>query len=143
MIKILFANLCAIALLITLTGCVGRQGGQRVPSTFTYPSAPEIVEYQEVRTFRSLSGIVRDPQNEVMAAVLVEVLAEAGKARLDAVLSGKDGRFNLRSQRGSGTYLVRFSKPGFNSVIIHARLGRDGAGGMSITLPLSAGARSF
>lgn len=139
MIQSLLVKLGAIALLFAQTACLGRQGGQRVSSIFVYPDAPEIVEYQDVRTFKSLSGMVCDPQHEAVANVLVEVLSESTTERLDAVFSGKDGKFNLRSANSNGTYLVRFSKPGFNTVIIHAKLSRGVAQDISITLPFSAG----
>ncbi len=130
-------NLCAIALMTALTGCIAKH----VSPTFTYPDAPEIVEYREVQTSKSLSGIVRDLQRGTIAAVLVEVLSEPSATRVDAVLSDKNGKFSLRPRSGNDVFLLRFSKPGFNTVVIHVKLNHDGgAHDLSITLPFSAGA---
>lgn len=134
----MFVMLCAIALLFMQIAWLGRQGGQHVSSTFVYPDAPEIMEYQEVQSVKSLSGIVRNPQGDAVGDVLVEVLSVATRVRFDAVLSGRDGKFNLGSQNSTGTYVVRFSKPGFNTVVMRIKLSRAGARDISVTLPFSA-----
>ncbi|MGA2261019.1 MAG: carboxypeptidase-like regulatory domain-containing protein [Acidobacteriota bacterium] len=139
MINRMFVTLCAMALLFMQIACLGRQGGQHVSLTFVYPDAPEIVEYQDVRPVKSLSGIVLNPQDDAVGDALVAVLSVATKVRLDAVLSGKDGKFNLGPQNSTGAYLVRFSKPGFNTVVIRIKLSRVGAQDISVTLPYSAG----
>jgi hypothetical protein len=138
MINRALVKMCTMALLFAGTACLTGQGGQRVPQTFVYPDAPEIMEYQAFREVKSLSGIVRDLQHGIIADALVEGLSDKAANRLEAVLTGKNGKFTLPLQNRSGPYRIRFSKPGFNTVILHIKLSQHATQDLSVTLPFSA-----
>ena len=67
--------------------CICKQGRQQVSLSFTHHDVPEIIEYDDIRRFRSLSGVVYS-QHEGLTAVLVEVVSESSGAELNAVLFG-------------------------------------------------------
>jgi hypothetical protein len=126
------------ALVLTLVGCVATRAGQSVPADFAYPSAPEVVEYESTRFVRSLRGVVRNQQGDALEKALVEVLSAETRARLDALLTNKDGSFDFQGSAPREAVFLRFSKPGFNTVVIRVAVNPEAREIVFVTLPFSA-----
>jgi hypothetical protein len=125
------------ALVLTLVGCVGTRAPQRVPADFAYPSAPEVVEYESTRFVRSLRGVVRNQQGDALERALVEVLSAETRSRLDALLTKQDGTFVFPGSPPTEAVFLRFSKPGFNTVVIRVAVSPKARESVFVTLPFS------
>jgi hypothetical protein len=112
------------------------QRGQKVPDTFSYPESQEIIQVDAEIRSRSLSGVVRDPGGAVASKVLVERVRSGWGKRIGAVLSDAKGRFTF-SAVTPGTYFLRVSKPGFNTLLLTVRVSTKARSTLRIELQLS------
>ena len=80
----------------------GRVQQRSVPKDFSYPDASETL--QIAMTARSLAGVVRAPNGEALADVLVERVSADWKNRIDATFTDPDGRFVLSTLPDEGIF---------------------------------------
>lgn len=106
---------------------------------FSYPDSPELVEIEEIKISNCLCGVVQNMQGDELDGVLVERLGEQRRERVSAILSDKKGRFHLdQGNTGGDSYLLRFSKPGFNSILVRVRCDAAASDKLIVQLPFSA-----
>ena len=126
-------------LLATAMGC-GVVGGPTmqlmpsVPDSSIYPSSPITIEHAAAFEAEDLAGTVTDHADFPMPEVLVEALSD-GK-RIEAVLTDSQGRFILK-RRAPGLYLLKASKPGFDSQLIKVKVSLETKGVLRVTLTVS------
>jgi len=112
---------------------VGTLTKLRVPKEFSYPEASETV--QIALSARSLAGVVRVPNGEVLPDVLVERVSADWKKRLDATFTDTQGRFHL-SALPDGKYSLKVSKSGFSTLKVEVRVKKKAKSLMDLALPL-------
>ena len=111
----------------------GRPQQHRVPKEFSYPEASETV--QIALSAKSLAGVVRVPNGEVLADALVERVSANGKKRLDATFTDSQGKFHL-SALPDGKYFLKVSKSGFSTLKVEVRVKKKAKSLMDLALPL-------
>jgi hypothetical protein len=101
-------------LMVTL---VSRAQEQVPPKTFEYPPSRTIIVIKKPLDASSLSGSVSDPTGCPVEKVLVEIVDERDKRRVDARLTNQKGTFLFPKER-KGRYVLRLSKPGFDTMLV-------------------------
>ena len=120
-------------------GCSPAGQKNSVPRDFVYPEAQGIVEIEQIQTTLCLCGVVQDAQGDELEAVLVEILDRDTRQRAVATFSDAKGRFQLDGKEMGETFCVlRFSKPGFNTVLMRVRLDPKAHRELTVRLPFSA-----
>jgi hypothetical protein len=104
-----------------------------VPKDFSYPEASETVEIES--SAKSLSGIVKSPNGDVLSDVLVERVGSDWKNRLDATLTNSKGKFAL-SNLPEGKYYLKVSKSGFSTLLVKVILKKKAKSRLEFALPL-------
>ena len=122
----------------SVIGCsfAGQEGG--VQDDFHYPDSPTIIEYEEMQIASCLCGVVKNIAFDELEDVLIELKNEQTKQRTMATLSTATGQFYLdHTETGKGPFLLKFSKPGYNTVLWRVLLDPDVRKKLIITLPFS------
>ncbi|HEX6732134.1 MAG TPA: carboxypeptidase-like regulatory domain-containing protein [Pyrinomonadaceae bacterium] len=86
-------------------------------------------------TARSLAGVVRAPNGEALADVLVERVSADWKNRIDATFTDPEGRFVL-STLTDERYFLKVSKSGFCTLRVKVRVKKKAKSLMELALPL-------
>jgi hypothetical protein len=81
-----------------------------------------------------LAGKILDAAQKPISGVLVEQLSTDGK-RVEAVVTDAKGRFVMKP-RTPWVYVVRASKPGFDSLLVKVRISKYGKRELALTLPV-------
>ena len=119
-------------------GCsfAGQEGS--ISDGFYYPESPVMIEYENIWVASCLCGVAKNPANDELEDVLIELINESTNQRITAVLSTSDGQFNLNHiEKGKGPFLLKFSKFGFNTVLLRVFLDKDSPQKLTITLPFN------
>jgi hypothetical protein len=111
----------------------GRLQQRSVPKEFSYPEASETV--QIALSARSLAGVVRVPNGEVLADALVERVSGDWQKRLDATFTDSAGRFDLAGLP-DGKYFLKVSKSGFCTLRVKVKVKRKAKSLLDLALPL-------
>ena len=130
-----------MALIISAYGCQRcdvaaqstRPKEQQVAKDFSYPESPETVRDEVPYEAKSLSGNVGDVTDSGLETVLVERLGSGWGKRVAATFSDSNGSFSLPRSSNKTQYL-RFSKPGFNTLLIRVVLTKKPKARLSIKL---------
>jgi hypothetical protein len=104
-----------------------------VPKSFSYHEASEIVEIEV--SAKSLSGVVKLPNGDILSDALVERVGSNWENRLDASLTDSKGRFALSYLR-SGKYYLKVSKFGFSTLRVKVILKKRAKSKLELALPL-------
>ncbi|MCU1266968.1 MAG: Carboxypeptidase regulatory-like domain [Acidobacteria bacterium] len=105
----------------------------RVHATFRYPDSPVTKEIEKPFLVRSLAGRISDGTGSFMSEVLVELVGASWRHRIDAKLTDRDGNFHFLNLK-NGTYYLRFSKPGFDTLRIKVLKGRKAKSKLQLVL---------
>lgn len=116
-------------------GCES-ESGQRVPDSFDYPQSQETIRVDTEMRSRALSGVVVDPSGSKASKVLVERVAPGWGKRITAVLTDSKGQFAF-VRITPGTHFLRFSKPGFNTMLLKVKVSPKLRSRLLIELKLS------
>lgn len=116
-------------------GCES-ESGQRVSDTFKYPQSQETIRVDAEIRSRSLSGVVVDPSGSKAPKVLVERVAPGWGKRITAVLTDSKGQFAF-ARTIPGTYFLRFSKSGFNTMLLKVKVSPKLGSKLLVELKLS------
>jgi hypothetical protein len=109
-----------------------------VPTGFSYPDAPLIIEIEPIQISNCLCGIVQNSVGYEMGGVLIEILDAQTKHRVVATFSDSHGQFRLNPGHAvKDQYLLKFSKPGFNTTMMRVRL--DPSVSQKLTVKLQFG----
>lgn len=126
-----------ISCLLPLLGVASEsQCGKKVPDDFKYPQSQETIQVDAWVESRSLSGVVNDPSGSVASQVLVERVRPGWGKRIAAVLTDAHGHFAFAGTT-RGTYFLRVSKPGFNTMLMKVRVSGKVRSKLRIELKLS------
>jgi hypothetical protein len=107
-----------------------------IARTLATTSAPaKTIELERELDAQVLSGRVLDAAQAPIPEVLVEQLSPDGK-RVEAVLTDAKGKFAMKP-RSPWVYLMKVSKPGFDSVLFKVRVSKNGNRELALTLTAS------
>jgi len=121
-----------------MIGCsfAGQDG--RVPDDFHYPDSPTMIEYEEIQIATCLCGVIKNIAFDELEDVLIELINEQTNRRTMATLSTVTGQFSLNhAEAEKGPFLLKFSKPGYNTVLLRVLLDLDVYKKLTITIPFS------
>jgi hypothetical protein len=83
-----------------------------------FARAQETVEISTPRQTKSLSGRVSDAAGEPIDGVKVERIMGPSNEVEDSVVTDDKGNFELKTVP-DGNYIIKFSRPGFKTLILH------------------------
>ena len=122
----------------SVIGCSFAEQEGRVSDDLNYPDSPTMIEYEKMRIAHCLCGVVQNPADEELEDVLVELNNEKTNQRVNATFSTSTGQFYLDNvEAGKGPFLLKFSKPGYNTVLLRVLLDQDTSQELKITLQFS------
>jgi len=104
----------------------------KVPKAFSYPEARETIKANAPTSVSSLNGRVVDSTDAPMERVLVERLGRTWGRRLDATFTDSKGSFSFFG-REKVAYL-KFSKPGFDTLLLRVRINKRAKGKLRAAL---------
>jgi hypothetical protein len=91
--------------------------GVQVPKDFSYPESPSTTKLEQPITARSLSGSVLVPSGSKIPKVLVELVSEDWKTRVDARFTNSEGLF-VFAKVPMGKHFLKLSMPGFDTLLV-------------------------
>ena len=108
-----------LALLGSQSRYVSASGGAgvQVPKEFSYPESPSTTKMAQPIIARSLSGSVLAPSGSRIPKVLVELVSEDWKTRVDARSTNSEGSF-VFAKVPMGKHFLKVSKPGFDTLLV-------------------------
>lgn len=109
---------------------------QQVAKDFSYPESPETIKEEVPYEAQSLNGKVIDVTDSGLEKVFVERLCPGWGRRLDATFTDSNGFFSLSSNSKKVQYL-KFSKPGFNTLLIKVKLKNTASSSLNVKLGIS------
>ena len=122
----------------SMIGCSFAEQEGLVPDDFHYPDSPTIIEYEEMQIAPCLCGVIKNVALDELEDVLIELINAQTSQRIKATLSTATGQFYLdHTETGKGPFLLKLSKPGYNTVLLRVLLDLGGHKKLIITLPFS------
>lgn len=128
----------ALSLLLSLAVAAGEAPAKKVLTCqeIKRVESQETIEIRKALTVGRLAGVVVSPSGPAIPDVTVEVIDAKERCQF-AVLTDEDGTFDFGALK-PGSYGVRISKPGFNTVIAkRVRVTPRSKGRLKLELPLS------
>lgn len=119
------------------SGLAQEKGETKVPSGFSYPEAMGKILIETPIIASSLSGRVVDTNGDGLSKVLVECVTHDWRRRIDATLTDPEGRFHLSSS-AKGRFCLRFSLPGWGTVLARITLNRKTKAEINMVLPIAS-----
>jgi len=98
-------------------------------------ASQETVEIRDSYLAGQLAGVVASPSGPLIPNASVEII-DSTESCMTAVLTDEDGRFDFVKTK-PGTYRLRLSKPGFNTVLATVKIIRRSKDRLKLELPMS------
>lgn len=108
----------------------------QVPQDFAYPEAMAEVLLETPIVAGSLSGKVFNWNGDELEKVLVERVTPDWRTRIDATFTDSEGCFYLPSPP-SGRYYLRFSLPGWGTVLAKIKVSKKTKSQIKVELPVA------